>query len=71
MLSSLAKLEAIRNKALKDLDKLVALREEAKDNPVDFVRKLQSDPKVGSSSCCLRYRGIMQKGGLYAIDSSI
>lgn len=46
VLSALAKFEAIRNKALTDLDKLINLRNEAEKNPVEFVQKLQKDPKV-------------------------
>ena len=46
MLSSLSKFEALRQKAMTDLDRLYDLRQDAQANPEEFVRKLQTDPKV-------------------------
>lgn len=46
MLSVLGKLEALRNKALSDLDRLYDVRKEALADPMEFVNKLQQDPKV-------------------------
>ncbi|KAF6024988.1 hypothetical protein EB796_016701 [Bugula neritina] len=45
VLSSIAKFEAIRSKALSDLDKLHDIKKVALTNPSEFVQKLQSDPK--------------------------
>ena len=46
LLSSLSKFEALRQKAMTDLDRLYDLRQDAQANPEEFVRKLQTDPKV-------------------------
>ena len=46
LLSSLSKYEALRQKAMTDLDRLYDLRQDAQANPEEFVRKLQTDPKV-------------------------
>ena len=50
VLSTLAKLESIRNKAIQDLDKLVELKTKALSDPLEFVQKLQKDPAV-----CLQF----------------
>lgn len=42
----MSKFEALRDKAMKDVDKLYDLRKEAQADPINLVKKLQTDPKV-------------------------